>query len=226
METVDYSYWADYLVEIHTTLGSQDDIALEIAAGNCKLGKYLINQFKKLYLTDISLEMLQYNNSELQTVCCDMLELPFKNEFDFIYSTFDSINYLSTEYKLERLFNQIKFNLIDGGLFLFDVALVNNSKKYVSQLNRSGTHSGISYIQKSEFNSANNIHLNSFKIKLPDGSELKETHEQKIYDFYYYFEVLESEGFVVMECFDIFTFNDATSESDRVQFIVKKEGKC
>lgn len=223
MKSIDYSFWADYIKEIHTTIGQPSDIALEVGAGNGKLAKYLQNQFSKLYLTDISKEMLRQNKANVDCVCCDMTALPFKDSFNFIFSTFDSINYLSNEDQIKLFFNRIKNNLTDNGYFLFDVSLESNSLKHVENLNRSGEYKGITYIQESYYDKKNKLHINILEIKLPNNKWYFERHEQKIYDFYYYFDVIESEGLFVAECFDAFTFENASQDSERIQFIVKKE---
>lgn len=222
MQSVDYSFWAKYISEIHTTIGKPTDVALEIAAGNCKLAENIENQFAKFYLSDFSLEMLKMNKSKYPTVCCDMSELPFKRLFDFIFTTFDSINYLNTEDRLLKSLNELRAILSKDGLFLFDASLKHNSMKHLRKLNRSGKYNGLEYVQKSEFDEVENLHINTVRIKTLDGKLYKEVHKQKIYDFYYYFEALELTGFYVLECFDAFTFDDGTPDSDRVQFVVKR----
>lgn len=222
MQSVDYSYWANYISEIHNNLGKKTDIALELAAGNCKLAENLKNQFSKIYLSDFSLEMLKISKSRYPLVCCDMLELPFKILFDFIFTTFDSINYLNTENGLLKFLNKIKINLSKDGLFLFDASLKKNSLKHLKKLNRKGSYKGLEYIQKSEFFENDSLHINTVKIKTKDGKIFTEVHKQKIYDFYYYFEALELTGFYVLECFDAFTFNEGKPDSKRVQFVVKR----
>lgn len=223
MNSVDYSFWANYISEIHSIIGKKNDIALELASGDCKLSKYFKNEFKSIYLTDISLEMLKLNRTKHEVVCCDMQYLPFNIQFDFIFSAFDSINYLNSEEILQRFFNNIKLNLRSSGYFSFDVALKSNSIKHLKNLNRKGTYKGIKYKQISEFDDVNNLHINRVEILQPDGNLFNEVHIQKIYDFYYYFEVLELAGFFVAECFDAFSFEDATPDSERVQFIVKRK---
>jgi SAM-dependent methyltransferase len=222
MGSVDYKFWANYIREIHQTLGKPNDIALELASGNCKLGSNLVNEFRKLYLSDFSLEMIKQNKTNIPSVCCDMLRLPFKNKFDFIFSAFDSINYLDTDQKLFDFFNAIHERLSSDGLFLFDVSSKQNSLKHLKELNRKGKYKGIEYSQKSEFDEIQSLHINKVELKLRNGEVHKEVHTQKIYDFYYYFEVLEFTGFFVLECFDAFTFDDGNAESDRIQFIVKR----
>lgn len=222
MSEVDYKYWANYIKEIHTTLGNPDDLALELASGNCQLANHLKRHFGLLIVSDLSVEMLKNCKRQNKLVCCDMTKLPFNIMFDYIFTTFDSVNYLNTKEKLLQFFKSARNNLSVDGILTFDVSLKNNSIKYVDSLNRKGKHKGINYIQRSYYDEKNKIHTNDVTIILPNGEEFKEVHKQKIYDFYYYFEAIEMNDLYVLECFEAFTFNDANPESERVQFIVKR----
>jgi ubiquinone/menaquinone biosynthesis C-methylase UbiE len=223
MKSVDYSFWAGYIKEIHNSLGSRSDIALELGCGIGKLSDNLKGVFNELYLTDISFEMLKLNRSKYPKICCDMEKLPFKIKFDFIFSTFDSINYIISEKKMLNFFKGIASRLSAKGYFTFDASLKHNSIKHLKELNRKGKFKRLEYIQISDFNEETLYHTNKIKIKTAEGLVYKETHIQKIYDFYYYFDVLEKSGLYVAECFNAFDFTDGTPESDRIQFIVKRK---
>ena len=224
MANVDYKFWAKYLTEIHKTMGKENDIALELAAGNGSLSKYMRKNFSQLFVSDYSLQMLKsFELKNFNKVCCSMTQMPFKIKFDFIYSTFDSVNYLCEESLLKIFFFESNLLLSNGGLLLFDVSLKNNSLKYVKKLNRKGNYKGIKYVQKSSFDEKTKIHLNEIKMKFQNGETITEIHRQKIYDFYYYFEVIESCNLYVIECFNSFTYKDADENSERVQFIVKRK---
>lgn len=223
MSSVDYKFWAEYISEIHEGIGKSTDSALEIAAGNCKLSKYLKSEFGSLVLTDISSSMLKQNKSQFPLVCCNMMELPFKNKFDFIYSAFDSINYIHTDEMLNHFFSTIGKYITEDGCFVFDVSLKNNSLTNVKELNRKGKYRGLEYKQISEFDEETKLHTNTVLIKNKDDKIFKEVHLQKIYDFYYYFEILENKDIYVFDCFEAFTFEEGTPESERIQFIVKRK---
>ena len=223
MSSVDYKFWAKYIIEIHKAFGSSSDVALEIGSGNGKLSKYLKGEFREIYLSDYSFQMLKQNNSIHPLVCCDMLNLPFKKKFDFIFSTFDTINYLYKDEQLKVFFQNIVNIMTPDTIFCFDVSLKNNSIKHLKRLNRNGKYKGIEYLQKSEFDLRTLIHKNKIIIKPPDGNVYCEEHIQKIYDFYYYFQVLENSELYIIECFEAFDFKDAEPSSDRVQFIVKRK---
>jgi hypothetical protein len=152
-----------------------------------------------------------------------MIHLPFKKKFDFIFSAFDSVNYLYNEELLHKFFDNLRTFLKKEAFFSFDVSLKSNSLKHVEQLNRMGKYRGIEYKQVSNFNEESCLHKNELEIKDRNGKVYREIHIQKIYDFYYYFEVLEKSGLYITECFDAFTFNEGSPESDRIQFIVKRK---
>ena len=62
-----------------------------------------------------------------------------------------------------------------------------------------------------------------FRSKLENGEIIEEVHTQKIFNFELYFELAANSGLYVVDCFDSFTFEDASGESERIQFIMKKE---
>lgn len=222
MRYVKYDKWADYIYSL-----SKDDIiknskVLELAGGNGNLSTYLKKYFNNILVSDKSFPMLNQSENEIPKVCCDMLSLPFKEKFDLIFSTFDSINYLTSQKALSKLFSEINCILAPGGIFTFDASLEKNSLKHVRIPVRRGTYEGIKYVQRTDYNFKNRIHRNIFRIQLKDGSIYKEIHKQKIYSFDTYFKLLEKAKMRVEECYDAFTFNDANPQMERVQFLVRK----
>ena len=221
MKSIDYSNWADYIIDISYNYNSRIDYVLELASGNCLLSKKLSNEFSNVFLTDNSFSMLNSNSVQLKKICCDMTSLPFKNTFDLIFSTFDSINYLVEKPELEKLFIEIKRLLSAKGIFTFDVSLEKNSIKNQKRLSRKGKHKGIKYTQKSEYDKKEKIHYNFFQLVLESGEKIEEIHKQKIYDFEEYFEIIYDCDLMVRDCFDAFTFDNATNNCERVQFVVQ-----
>lgn len=225
MKQINYQDWADYIFDIQECYNLKSDRVLELGAGNCTIANNLIDKFDFYIVSDYSQDMLAQNDNKLiKKVCCDMTALPFKIKFDFIFSTFDTVNYLMDEQKLLKLFSEVSQVISDNGIFTFDVSLENNSYKNVKRLNRKGKYNGIKYIQKSRYDSDKRIHVNEFKIILND-ADVFEVHKQKIYPLEKYFELVEDCGLFVVDCFESFSFEDANYDSERVQFIVKKEEK-
>lgn len=222
MRTITYNDWAKYISDLQSFYFAKAETYLEIAAGSGKLASYLSKIFPNLVLLDLSKSMLMLIDESEKSVCADMTNLPFKSKFDFVYSTFDSINYLISREELQKYFNEIYHILNDDGLFTFDASLERNSLKNVKRLNRKGKYHSLLYKQISKYDFEKKIHKNRFKVKLENGEIIEEVHTQKIYDFELYFELAENSGLYVVDCFESFTFEDANSKSERIQFIMKK----
>lgn len=226
MRSIDYDKWANYIFEISKEIKSNKIFALELACGMGNIAKRIASKFDFYIACDLSFSMLQYfENKNIPRVCCDMTLLPFKQKFNFIFSTFDSINYLTTQEKIKKLLSEVDYCLTDDGLFTFDVSLEANSIKYQRYLNRSGKIDGINYLQKSKYIREERIHYNIFEITLADGHKVKEIHKQKIYRFEDYFKMIDKSNFYVKHCYEAFTFNNANPQSERAQFILKKKNK-
>ncbi len=220
MEQINYKVWADYISDLLVYAEIEPKSILEIAGGNGALANQLQKKFDNILLSDKSVEMLKKNrNDALPKVCCDMRALPFKTKFDFIFSTFDSVNYLMSLDELKKFFAEVKEVLSPQGLFTFDVSLERNSLKHLRFLNRTGEVNGIKFKQVSKFDKKKKIHLNHFFFKLPDGEKIEEIHRQKIFDIDEIFNTLDEAGFFVIGCFNAFTFRDVNSATERAQFL-------
>ncbi len=222
MNDIEYVNWADYIYDIFEQSGNTKGNVLEIAAGNGNIAGYLSSKVKNLIISDKSVEMLKYPQLSIPKVCFDMMSIPFKCEFSFIYSTFDSINYILEFKQLKTFFKRIDTILEKGGCFTFDVALENNSIVVEKELNREGVFNGYFYSQTNKYNKKKRVHENTFYILDPTGSHYEEIHLQKIYKFEEYFKAIENTKLYVKSCYNAFTFKDATPEDERIQFVLKK----
>lgn len=222
MSSINYETWAKYIFKIVNSYIQKESLVLELAGGSCKFANYFVKFFPNIIVTDISKNMLNIDKKNLiRKVCSNMTNIPFKSKFDLIYSNFDSINYLTSKKKLGSLFKEIRRLLSDDGIFTFDVSLERNSFVHTKIPLRSGSYQGINFNQKSEYNKKNRVHKNIFILK-SNGEVIKEIHRQKIYPFEMYFEMLNAAGLYVKHCYNAFTFEDGTSNAERVQFITKK----
>ena len=224
MADIDYKSWADYIVNLSGNNLDKDANILELGAGSCKITHFLIQKFPKTIATDLSSYMLKsaFGNN-ISKVCCDMTCLPFNGKFDLIFSAFDSVNYLLNKKQLLKLFADVKSVLKNNGLFTFDVSMEKNSIDDIHPVIEEGTFNGYSYIKKSKYFKHSKIHKNVFFISGKNGETVKEVHKQKIYTFETYFDLIERSGLYVSNCFDAFTYEDGSKDSERLQFVVKKK---
>ena len=137
MHKVRYDRWSEYLLAVVELYMNDKAEVLEIAGGNCNFAGYFIEHFPKLIVTDKSFNMLASSKFiNIPRICCDMIKLPFKSKFDLIYSTFDSVNYLTSRKRLLDLFKGVKEILKEEGIFTFDVSLERNSLLHVEKPQR------------------------------------------------------------------------------------------
>ena len=223
MKNVDYQNWSKYILDIAEEHISDDPRILELAAGNCKMAQLITRRFKNFIGTDISFEMLKSSeNNKLKKICCDMTEFPLKVKFDFIFSAFDSVNYLLKQKILLKLFQEVYLILNDNGIFTFDVSLENNSLKFLIGKKTEDYYNGFSFTRTNKYNRTKRIHYNRFIIRNDSGIIAKEVHKQKIYDIQTYFKLAEKAHLNIAECYECFTFNDLKPESERAQFVMRK----
>lgn len=224
MRSIDYKKWAEYIYQISKEVKKKDISVLELASGTGHTASNLKTKIKKIIISDLSYPMLSnLNDSQLSKVCCDMKSLPFKKKFDFIFSTFDSINYITRKENINKLLCDVGRCLTDNGLFAFDVSLEKNSLKYEKYLNRRGKVNGVVFQQRSFFDKRTRIHYNHFELTLANGKKVEEIHKQKIYLFEDYFNFVEKSDFYVYKCYKAFTFENADENTERAQFILKKK---
>jgi SAM-dependent methyltransferase len=223
MKNVDYQNWSKYILDIAEEYIEDGASVLELAAGNCKMAELITRRYKNFIGTDISFSMLKSaKNNEVRKICCDMSELPLKVKFDFVFSAFDSVNYILKQKTLSRLFKEVYLILADDGIFTFDVSLESNSLKFLIGKTTEDYYNGFSFTRTNKYNQMNRVHSNSFIITHDSGTEVKEVHKQKIYDIRTYFKLAENAGLHTEACYECFTFNDVNTESERAQFVMRK----
>jgi len=221
MKEIDYSSWADYIIDLIDLYQIENPKVLELGAGHGQVSSFLNEKIQSYIVSDVSLEMMKFCPDKIARVTCDMTSLPFKKEFDIIFSIFDSVNYLTTPNLFVDFLLECKRVLLQDGVITFDVSLEKNSIKNIKRLNRKGKHIGIRYNQKSIYDRKSRLHKNILELEI-DEVKYIETHVQMIYEFEEYFIFVEDAGLRVIDCFDCFTFDDASRKSERVQFVLGK----
>jgi len=224
MRRVRYDRWCEYLYYVTKEYLPDDPKILELAAGNCSLTKLFSKYYNGIIATDLSIHMLKKAVCGCEKVCCNMARLPFRIKFDLIYSTFDSINYIKSKSGLMQMFREVSCIISDTGIFTFDVSMEKNSLKHIEEPVRKGRYKGVSYVHKSEYDREKRIHKNIFTVEDLSGQKSVEVHYQKIYPFETYFEIIPKAGLYVAACYKAFSFTRGSSDSERLQFILKKAG--
>lgn len=222
MKNIDYTLWAKYLIDITKKYNLNVNSVLELGGGNGKLAKVLSRKFPNYILSDKSSFLLEKSKNQKNKIVCDMIALPFRKHFDFVFAAFDTVNYLTSKKSFADLLSVVSTVLIEDGCFTFDVSLEKNSLPHLTGKKISYNHLDKKIIHHSVYNAESRIHINEFTF-YKDGKPVeKEVHKQKIYPFEFYLKEIEKSNFYIVDCLETFGFKRGKEDSKRVQFILKK----
>ncbi|MBK6682644.1 MAG: class I SAM-dependent methyltransferase [Ignavibacteriales bacterium] len=221
---VNYSGWAEYLQNIIDEYNISHDVVLELASGTGKLFSKLNIVTRLKILSDISIEMLTHIDKSNSRVCFDMTLIPFKRECDLVISSFDSVNHLESESRLNSLFAEVNRILKPGGYFLFDVVTEHNSFSYLDSYSKKRKTGDMKYQQSSEYDAIKKRHRNRFLITFPSGEVVEEDHFEYIFPQETIIALCESNNFKVVGTFEAFTGKKVTENTLRIQYIIRSNG--
>ncbi|MBO6795116.1 MAG: class I SAM-dependent methyltransferase [Balneolaceae bacterium] len=236
MGDVDYESWADYIDEIMQTHHPDPFDVMEAACGTGSVILSLAElECYRLTGTDMSEEMVQVARQKAEDMEYNVpfeayafKDLPYQNQFDCVYSVFDSINYLHSENEILKSLEAIHRSLKPGGLFIFDFSTPKNSLESVDYLNEAeGERGNIRFFRKSWYQPDDKIHVNDFEIEELDPSTKKvismwnETHRQRAYTLSEMLSILDQTSYHLVAKYDGFDLVEANENSARVTIVLR-----
>ena len=121
-----YLPYADYLAKCFLSADIEVKEVLDLGCGTGGICAILADRGYDMVGIDISVEMLmeaRERNAGKNTLllCQDMRDFELYGTVQAVYSSFDSLNYITSERDLEKVFLLVKNYLEKGGVFAFDV---------------------------------------------------------------------------------------------------------
>ena len=114
MDEVDYNEWANYLKRIIEEFNSDANHILDLACGTGNITIPMSTLGYNLWGVDISEEMLSIAENKarifgqnIRFIKQDMRNLNLTKTFDVVTCGCDGVNYITREYELEKVFNDI-----------------------------------------------------------------------------------------------------------------------
>lgn len=229
MYDVDYKKWYSYIKEILSKNKKKPRDILEMACGTGKLSYYFLEDGYNMTCFDISEDMLAvaenklraYNN--LKLLRQDMINFSNPNSYDLVISNCDSINYILEDNELLETFKNVKNNLKEGGIFIFDI---NSSYKLRNILGNNvfiENNKEIFYTWENflyEEDKLVEFFLNFF-VREDDGRYRKfsEEHVERIYEIEDIIEILKNSGFKNVEYYETYKFTEPKKDVNRITFV-------
>ena len=226
LKHVDYNGWYKYIRTIMMTYLSNPENILEIGCGTGKFCIKFSNDDFNIFGMDLSLMMLEEckarSNNNFSVFCADVRNFRLSKKFDFIFSVHDTLNYLQTQDDLKSALMNVKDNLNNDGIFLFDLTTEYNIlKNFESQTETFNI--GKTIIEwKNSYNKSENIIKSFLKVISHDGTIQDEVHTQKIYTQNEVIELILECGYKIENIYGDFTFEKCNTRTVMMNFIVRK----
>lgn len=220
---IDYEGYAKNILSLVDKYNIKKENMLELAAGSGMLTQYFIDEFKNIDALDISTDMLnvfasKYDNNNVNLIYYDMLEFENPNKYDLIVILLDSINYVTDQKELKKLFNNCYKNLKDNGLLVFDI----NSEYKMTEIFGSNCYI---YEYEDIFYTWDNfyeddlvdMHLNFF-VENENGSydRIYEYQQERVYSIEEIKNMVSKSGFEEIKIYDEDDFSSIKEDSQRI----------
>lgn len=227
MEDIDYKIWMDLIEEIFTHFEAKPKTILELGCGTGNICAELESRGYKMTGIDLASEMIDFAKTKIQSVnfqVADMRDFHFEEKFDAVLCLFDSINYVHTLEEILQVLDKTYEVLKEGGIFIFDISTELNSIQNFNGYYEAGEFEGIQYTFESFYLRSEKMHLNEITLELPGHPEtFVEKHFQKVFKTKEMQELVENSKFEVLGIFDGFEIEEAAKESERVNFVLRKQ---
>ncbi|WP_422486814.1 class I SAM-dependent DNA methyltransferase [Gudongella sp. DL1XJH-153] len=233
MDDFDYVAWSGYIQRILSKNGIDHGIILEMACGTGSLTKELLDLGYRVDGFDLSEEMLAVaqnklsKNKKLRLFNMDMTEFKMDRKYQAIVAACDSINYILSESSLKETFRRAYDHLDDGGLLIFDINSEYKLREILGNNIFLEDRDEVFYTWENQFDEDTdicNFYLTFFHSN--DGENYKrfdEVHREKVYSIETIINLLRDVGFVEIEKYEAFVFEDVKKESERINFVAKKK---
>jgi len=260
MDNVPYDEWANYLAGLLQEYGLHSGLVLELGCGTGSITRRLAAKGYDMIGIDISEEMLEiardleYNRDfdpsedfieadELQErnnilyLQQDMREFELYGTVSAVVSICDSMNYITSEEELLKVFQLVNNYLDRGGTFIFDMNTVHKYKDILADNTFAENREACSF----EYDVTIFVKVDEEELEADEKDTLKEEYEktrgssvsfyekyeelhyQKAYTIDTVIRLIEKAGMEFITVYDAFTRNSPDEESERVYFVAREK---
>ena len=236
-DNVDYSGWHSWLVEKLRKDGIRDGLVCELGCGTGTMTELLSRSGYDMIGIDNSGEMLmramekkQESGQDILYLMQDMTEFELYGTVRAIISVCDSLNYVTEEEDLLKVFRLVNNYLDPGGLFLFDMNTVYKYRELLGSRTFAENREEESFIWENDFDEETglNEYALTLFLKTDEGlyEKVEEYHYQRAYTKEKVLSLLREAGLEVLAVYDAYTEKEPSRESERLCFAAREKGKA
>jgi SAM-dependent methyltransferase len=235
MADVPYEEWAQYIEEILALHKCQPKIFLDLGCGTGTITQLFAEKGYETIGIDLSEEMLGVardkalaSNLDILYLCQDMREFELYGTVGCVVSVCDSLNYITSENDLLKVFKLVNNYLDPEGLFIFDLNTEYKFSKIMKDNTFACTFDNSAYIWENYYYKNENI--NEYKLTLFIEEEngyarYEEVHYEKAYDIETITKLLQEAGLKIEGIYHDHSFSSPKKNSERIYFVAREQGK-
>ena len=236
MDNVPYEEWCGYLHALLLKYGVKEGLVLELGCGTGSMTELLSGLGYDMIGIDASPEMLQEaagkrerSGHDILYLMQDMREFELYGTVRAVVSVCDSLNYITEEEDLLKVFRLVNNYLDPGGIFIFYMNTVYKYRELLADHVFAENRDESSFIWENWFDEETQINEYGLTLFLRTEEGLyekyEETHYQKAYSIDTVCSLLKRAGMKVEAVYDAFTQSEPGKKSERVCFVAREQGK-
>jgi len=230
MDGIDYKLWFDYIEEIFKSRKLKVEKVLEMAAGTGNLSSYLAKADYDLTCFDLSIDMLAIldkklsNYKNVRVLNQDMVNFKTNEKYDAVLAICDSINYITEEEELKKVFKNVYDHLENKGIFIFDINSSYKLREIIGENIFVEDREDLFYTWENYLieDRIVQFYINFFVKEGSDYTRFTEEHYERIYEAKDLVKLLEEVGFKEVDYYEAFTFDPVDAKTERINFVVRK----
>ena len=254
MDNVPYGEWSRYVIGLLREYGIDGGLVCELGCGTGSITRRLRDAGYDMIGFDISEDMLDVAREyEFEKVwqgegegnrgqeCGEGLDILYLNqdmrEFELygtvaaIISLCDSMNYITQEEDLKKVFELVNNYLDPGGIFIFDMNTVHKYRDLIGDATIAENREDCSLIWENSYQEEtglNQYDITIFRrVDFEEGEALyeriQETHIQRAYEPETIVRLIDEAGMEFVAMYDAGTHNAVTAETERIYFIAREK---
>ena len=246
MDNIPYEKWGEYVHSLLMEKGLNSGTIAELGCGTGIMTRILAGYGYEMIGIDISEDMLtrareteyeQEMESGILYLLQDMRELELAYPVQAIVSLCDSMNYLRDNNELKKVLVRARDNLVDGGIFIFDMKTEHLYKDIMGNSSRSDVRDDAVLIWENEFDdiTKDNVYYLTMFIEAYDEEEdnadcetsslyerYEEEHIQHAFDISEVSALIKEAGLKLLHVYNEGTRMKPDRMSERVYYICGK----
>ncbi len=225
-EDINYDEMADYIEGVFGDMPRKPELVLDLACGTGSLTSVLARRGYDMIGLDISADMLSVakeKEPDILYICQDMRAFELYGTVDAALCMTDSLNYVTSQKELERVFSLVKNYLNPDSPFIFDMNSAYKLEKVLGNNTFAYDGEDIFYVWENHWDNQKRIcdFFMTFFSKGEDGlyRRFDETHTQRAYSCEEVENALRLAGFKHITAYDGYTCAPPQACTQRLVYV-------